>query len=114
MNMKRPIKIAASIMCADPLNLERDISILESCGVDILHLDLMDGHFVRNITLGLESIQRISRFSKLPKEIHMLTHKPNNFINDLPLTSRDTLIFHVESVKNLKWLSQTVKKAASA
>lgn len=107
--IRKPLKIAASLMCADLLNLQRDLTILETLDIDILHLDIMDGHFVPNITLGLDTIRKVIYFSRTPKEIHLLVHNPDMFIEALPLNNEDTVIIHAESTKNLKKLIKEAK-----
>lgn len=107
---KKRIRIAASIMCADSLNLQRDIRVLEHFGVDILHLDIMDGHFVKNLALSMDTINEISRISKTPKEIHLLVSNPDFYIGKLSLTSKDTVIFHRESTRIPEKLVTRIKK----
>ena len=73
-------EITASIMCADLLNLERDVKALEKAGVDYFHYDIMDGHFVPNMTLGLETICEIQKRVNVRSDFHLLTKEPEDII----------------------------------
>ena len=65
-------KISVSVMCSDLMNLERDIKQLERNGVDYLHVDVMDAHFVPNLTFGVDFIAAMHRVTKLPLDIHLM------------------------------------------
>ena len=67
--------ISASIMCADLLNLENAIKELETAGIEYLHVDIMDGDFVPNITLGFDLINALKKVTDIPLDIHMMVSK---------------------------------------
>ena len=69
-------KISVSVMCSDLMNLERDIKQLERNGVDYLHVDVMDAHFVPNLTFGVDFIAAMHRVTKLPLDIHLMVEHP--------------------------------------
>lgn len=113
-------KISASIMCADLFNLESEIRELEQCKVDYLHLDVMDGSFVPNITLGLSLVRNLKKISNMNRDIHLLVNHPERYADKLELDSSDLLTFHYESiigefdtmnkVKSVKHCIETFKK----
>lgn len=90
-------KISASVMCADLFNLEKELRELEDCKVDYLHLDVMDGSFVPNITLGLEVVREIKKRTDIPRDIHLLVNHPERYADRLDLDESDMVTFHFES-----------------
>lgn len=89
--------LSASIMCADLLNLEKSIKKLENAGIDYLHIDIMDGAFVPNITLGFDLINAIKKVTKIPLDIHMMVNEPGRFLDGLNLDENDIFCVHYES-----------------
>lgn len=89
--------LSASLMCADLLNLEKSIKELEKAGIDYLHIDIMDGAFVPNITLGFDLINAIKKITAIPLDIHMMVNEPSKFIAGLELDSDDIICVHYES-----------------
>lgn len=89
--------LSASIMCADLLNMEKAIKELERAGIDYLHIDIMDGAFVPNITLGFDLINAIKKVTDMPLDIHMMVNEPSKFIGGLQLGADDILCVHYES-----------------
>ncbi|MDP2938386.1 MAG: ribulose-phosphate 3-epimerase, partial [Candidatus Omnitrophota bacterium] len=76
------IKIAPSILSADFTCLGREIKKVELAGADMLHIDVMDGHFVPNITIGPAVVKYIRRITKLPLDVHLMIENPQNFIDE--------------------------------
>ena len=95
-------KISASMMCADLLHLERDIRLLEQCGVDYLHCDVMDGHFVPNWMLFPDLINRIAQETSLPLDIHLMIDEPARILPSLALRPGDIVSLHAESTHHLQ------------
>ncbi len=89
--------LSASIMCADLLNMESSIKELEKAGIDYLHIDIMDGVFVPNITLGFDLINAIKKVTDIPLDIHMMVNEPSKFISGLQLGADDIICVHYES-----------------
>ena len=89
--------LSASIMCADLLNMEKSIRLLEEAGIDYLHVDIMDGKFVPNITLGFDLINAIKKITDIPLDVHMMVNEPSKFIDLMNLTENDILCVHYES-----------------
>ncbi|MDU4029246.1 MAG: ribulose-phosphate 3-epimerase, partial [Enterococcus faecalis] len=75
------MKLAPSILSADFANLERDIRLVEELGADYIHVDVMDGQFVPNITLGPNIVSAIRPVTKLPLDVHLMIVQPENYIN---------------------------------
>ena len=84
-------------MCADLLNLEKAIKELEKANIDYLHIDIMDGSFVPNITLGFDLINSIKKVTDIPLDIHMMVYDPAKFIERMNLTENDIVSVHYES-----------------
>ena len=89
--------LSASLMCADLLNLEKAIKELEKANIDYLHIDIMDGSFVPNITLGFDLINSIKKATDIPLDIHMMVYDPAKFIERMNLTENDIVSVHYES-----------------
>jgi len=99
--MSRDIKIAPSILSADFANLGRDITTMSEVGADIVHVDVMDGHFVPNITIGPLIVSAIRPYTKLPIDVHLMIEKPDNFLEDFANAGADYISVHAEEVKHL-------------
>lgn len=84
-------------MCADLLNLEEAIKKLENAGIEYLHIDIMDGDFVPNITLGFDLINSIKKVTNIPLDIHMMVYDPSKFIERMNLDENDIVCVHYES-----------------
>src|SRR3954451_9263600 len=98
--MAREVQVAASITTADFGNLYRVVRKLERAGVDRLHLDVMDGHFVPNITFGADVVAAIRRLSRLPIDAHLMISEPHRYMDRFITAGADTLTFHVEIVES--------------
>ncbi len=90
-------KISASIMCVDNLlDLQSEIKTLEDIGIDYLHLDAMDGHFVNNITFGPDIFNAVQKCSSIPCDYHLMLDNPLPFIQRLDLNNNDIVTIHAE------------------
>jgi len=92
---KSNIEISPSVMCMDFKNLERDILLLEEAGADRFHFDIMDGHFVPNITLGPDIIKSLRPLSKLPFEAHLMVESPERLLEKF--LDAEIIAFHIEA-----------------
>lgn len=99
-------------MCADFMHLERDVLEMRDAGVDYYHLDVMDGHFVDNITLGFDCCRYLAAYS-IPRDIHLLVNNPENHINKFELQKGDIFQVHYESAKNIRQIAEQVHAAKS-
>lgn len=91
------IKVAPSILSADFVNLERDIRALKAAGVDYVHVDVMDGLFVPNISIGFPVISAIRRITDLPLDVHLMIDRPLRYIDEFCAVGSDLLTIHVEA-----------------
>ena len=89
--------LSASLMCADLLNLHDSVKQLEKAGIDLLHIDIMDGSFVPNITLGFDLINSLKKITNVPLDIHMMVSEPSRFIDRMNLDKNDYLCVHYEA-----------------
>lgn len=103
------IKVAASILSADCSRLNEEIKKVESSGVDMLHIDVMDGHFVPNITIGPIVVQSIRRITKLPLDVHLMIEHPEKFVDAFVEAGSDMITLHIETITKLKVKRQKVK-----
>ena len=108
--MNSLIKISPSILSADFSRLGEEIIALEKAGADYIHIDVMDGHFVPNITIGPEVIKRLRPITKLTFDVHLMIEPVDNFIKDFADAGSDIITFHPEATENL---SETIKLVKS-
>ena len=88
--------ISPSILSADFANLERDIKNAENAGADWLHVDVMDGHFVPNITIGVPVVASIKKITKLPLDVHLMIENPEKYVEPFAKAGADIITFHYE------------------
>ena len=91
------LKVAPSILSADFVNLERDIRALTPAGADYVHVDVMDGLFVPNITIGIPVVAAIRNITELPLDVHLMIDRPIRYIDDFCKAGSDILTIHVEA-----------------
>ena len=91
------VKLAPSILSADFVNLERDIRALTPAGADYVHVDVMDGVFVPNITIGIPVVAAIRRITQLPLDVHLMIDRPLRYVDDFCKAGSDLLTVHVEA-----------------
>ena len=91
------IKVAPSILSADFVNLERDIRHIEACGADYVHIDVMDGLFVPNITIGIPVVAAIRKITKLPLDVHLMIDRPLRYVEEFCDAGADIVTIHAEA-----------------
>jgi len=104
------IKIAPSILSADFRSLEADIKKVEAAGADLIHIDVMDGHFVPNITIGPLIVKAVRKITKLPLDVHLMIENPDRYIPDFAKAGADIITIHVEASKNLAEDIEIIKR----
>ena len=97
----RSIKISPSILSADFSKLGSEIRDLEKAGADLIHIDVMDGHFVPNITIGPEVIKKLRKYTSLPFDVHLMISPVHDFIKDFADAGADIITIHPEATTDL-------------
>ena len=92
--------ISPSILSSDFANLEKEIKRLETNGADWLHIDVMDGHFVPNITIGAPVVKALKRTASIPLDVHLMIENPEKYIKDFAFAGSDIITVHYEAVKD--------------
>ena len=95
------IKISPSILSADFSKLGKEIQDLEKAGADFIHIDVMDGHFVPNITIGPEVINKLRKYTSLPFDVHLMISPVDNFIKNFVDAGADIITIHPEATNDL-------------
>jgi ribulose-phosphate 3-epimerase len=108
--MTKKIKVAPSILSADFSRLGEEIRAVEAAGADIIHVDVMDGHFVPNITIGPVIVQAARKSTKLPLDVHLMITNPELYIADFAKAGANSLTVHVETGWHLNRLVQSIKE----
>ena len=108
--MASAIKISPSILSANFSKLGEEIVALEKAGADYIHIDVMDGHFVPNITIGPEVIKRLRPVTKLTFDVHLMISPVDNFIKTFADAGADIITFHPEATENVSETINLIKK----
>jgi ribulose-phosphate 3-epimerase len=109
-NKKKEIKISPSILSSDFSNLGKEIKDISAAGCDYIHIDVMDGAFVPNITIGPAVISSIRKYSDLPFDVHLMIKNPENHIQAFAESGADIITIHQESTPNFKQAISQIKK----
>jgi len=104
------VKISPSILSADFSKLGEEIESLEKAGADLIHIDVMDGHFVPNITIGPEVISKLRKHTSLPFDVHLMISPVDNFIKKFADAGSDIITIHPEATKDIE---NSIKKIKS-
>jgi ribulose-phosphate 3-epimerase len=108
--MSRKIQIAPSILSADFSRLGEEIRAVEAAGADMIHVDVMDGHFVPNITIGPLIVEAARRSTKLPLDVHLMITNPELYIAEFARAGADCITVHVETAFHLHRLVQSIRE----
>jgi len=106
------VKIAPSILAADFANLQREIADVTKAGADYIHIDVMDGVFVPNISVGIPVVKSIRRVTDLPLDVHLMIAEPIRFVEQFAAAGADIISFHLEADKP-KHIRTTIDKIKS-
>jgi len=104
---KSRIKIAPSILSADFSRLDREIKRVEEAGADLLHVDVMDGHFVPNITIGAPVVRSLRKAASIPLDVHLMIDNPGFFLDDFLRAGSDMITVHAEVVAEKEFSSMS-------
>ena len=102
-------KISPSILSADFSKLGKEIQDLEKANADLIHIDVMDGHFVPNITIGPEMINKLRKYTSLPFDVHLMISPVDNFIENFANAGADIITIHPEATKDLRGSIEKIK-----
>ena len=102
-------KIAPSILSADFSRLGDEIRAVEAAGADYIHIDIMDGHFVPNITIGPLIVEAVRKVTSLPLDVHLMIENPDRYIPDFAAAGADIIVVHAEATNHLHRTVQLIK-----
>ena len=105
----RKSEISASMMCSDLVNLKQTIHIFEEQKIEYLHIDVMDGHFVPNITLGPAIVKSLRRDVNMVFDTHLMIENPDDYIKDFVDAGSDLIVVHAEACRHLHRTIQNIK-----
>lgn len=109
------IKIAPSILSADFIRLGEEIKAAEAAGIDMFHIDIMDGHFVPNITIGHSIVESIKKVTAIPLDVHLMIEEPDKYLGDFIRAGADYLTVHIETSvhlhRTIQWIKESSVKA---
>lgn len=104
------IKIAPSILSADFSRLGEEIELLDKSGADVIHIDVMDGHFVPNLTFGMPVVKAIRKYTKLPFDVHLMIENPAMYVKDFIDAGADIITVHYESDRHIDRTINLIKE----
>jgi ribulose-phosphate 3-epimerase len=103
------IKVAPSILSADFSCLDREIKKVEIAGADMIHVDVMDGHFVPNITIGPVVVKYIRKITKLPLDVHLMIENPEKYVDAFVAAGSDMITLHAETISPARFRLQAAR-----
>lgn len=106
-------RLSPSLLAADFTRLGEEIAAVEAAGVDAIHIDVMDGHFVPNISLGLPVVAAARRATRLPLDVHLMIDRPERFVAEFVYAGADWLTVHVEGAANIDRTLEQIREAGA-
>ncbi|MDD5067537.1 MAG: ribulose-phosphate 3-epimerase [bacterium] len=104
------VKLSPSILACDFLNIEKEVKAMQDAQVDYIHFDIMDGHFVPNITFGTKFVKSVKKITKIPFDVHLMIHRPERYIDEFAEAGADIITFHSETTHFPIRLTEQIKK----
>jgi ribulose-phosphate 3-epimerase len=104
------VKIAPSLLAADFTRLGDEVKRVEAAGADLLHIDVMDGHFVPNLSMGPMVVKSLRAITTLPFSVHLMVEEPDRFIPPFIDAGADSITVHIEGSRNVYTLIQSIKR----
>ena len=105
------IIVSPSLLAADPMSFGQELASVEAAGADWHHVDVMDGHFVPNLTYGLPFIEALKKNSKIPLDVHIMIANPDQMAGDYVSAGADILVFHIEASTHPHRTIQKIKSS---
>ena len=105
------VKIAPSILSADFMRLGEEIKAAEAAGIDLFHIDIMDGHFVPNMTIGPSIVEAINKITDVPLDVHLMIEEPDKYVKDFINAGADYLAVHIEASVHAHRTMQVIKES---
>src|SRR5215831_12769742 len=109
--MTLPIIVAPSILSADFARLGEEVRAVEAAGADYIHVDVMDGRFVPNLTIGPVVVAAVRKATKLPLDVHLMIEDPDRYVEDFARAGADLIGVHVEACRHLHRVLQQIRAA---
>lgn len=103
------VKIAPSILASDLRRLEEEVKKVDEAGADMIHVDVMDGHFVPNITVGPQLVEALRGCTRLPLDVHLMIEEPEKYVESFRRAGADIITVHVEVCRHLQRLLQFIR-----
>lgn len=100
--MKKPLKIAPSMLASDLGNIEKEVRRIEAAGVDMIHVDVMDGHFVPNLSFGPDFVATLKKLTPIPLDVHLMIQQPDRYARSFIEAGADILTVHLEAYHDVK------------
>ncbi len=111
MNINKPLKVSPSIAAGNLMRLEEEVRKLEVSGADSIHFDVMDGHFVPLLTIGIPFIEQMRKITQMHLDVHIMVSNPDYVFQDYLNAGADTLSFHIECVQHAHRICAKIKDA---
>lgn len=103
------MKISPSILASDYANLEKELNKCKDAGADLIHIDVMDGHFVPNISIGIPVVSALKKVCDIPFDVHLMISDPLRYAEDFAKAGADIICFHAESDSDIKTTIDKIK-----